>query len=302
MPSVRIPAPEPYNLGLTLASFRRGTGDPTMRMGAGGVWRATRTPDGTATIHIARDRDGDVRVEAWGAGADRALDAAPALLGFHDRPEDLRLDEPRMRRLQAQLAGLRLPRSGAVMEALVPAILEQKVTGTEAWRAWRSLARRYGEPAPGPGAELGLRIPPPPSTLAELPSWAYHPHGVERRRAETIIRACRDAARLERLVDGPVEVAYARLRSIPGIGPWTAAEVGLRAFGDTDAVTVGDFHLPHLVSWALAGEPRGTDERMLELLAPYAGQRGRVVRLLELSGISAPRYGPRLSPRSIAGF
>ena len=110
------------------------------------------------------------------------------------------------------------------------------------------------------------------------------------------------AARLERPSRGPPATAYPVLRSIPGVGAWTAAEVGLRAFGDPDAVSVGDFHLPHLVSWALAGEPRATDERMLELLAPYAGQRGRVVRLLEASGIRAPRYGPRLSPRSIAAI
>ena len=273
-----------------------------MRIDARGVWRATRTPDGAATVHIAIERTGEVRVEAWGAGAERALEDAPALLGFHDRPEELRVAEPRMRGLQARFAGLRLPRSGAVMEALVPAILEQKVTGTEAWRAWRSLGRRYSEPAPGPAAALGLRLPPSAAVLATVPSWAFHPHGVERRRAETVIRACRETARLEALAAQPPEAAYARLQAIPGVGPWTAAEVGLRAFGDPDAVSVGDFHLPHLVSWALAGEPRGTDERMLELLAPYAGQRGCVVRMLEASGIRAPRYGPRLQPKSIAGF
>ena len=36
------------------------------------------------------------------------------------------------------------------MESLVPAILEQKVTGIEAFRAWRALVVRYGERAPGP--------------------------------------------------------------------------------------------------------------------------------------------------------
>jgi 3-methyladenine DNA glycosylase/8-oxoguanine DNA glycosylase len=92
------------------------------------------------------------------------------------------------------------------------------------------------------------------------------------------------------------------LRAFPGIGPWTAAEVGMRAFGDPDAVSVGDFHIPNMVAWALAGEPRGTDERMLELLEPYRGQRGRVIRLLELAMFEAPRYGPRLAPRRIDGI
>jgi 3-methyladenine DNA glycosylase/8-oxoguanine DNA glycosylase len=93
--------------------------------------------------------------------------------------------------------------------------------------------------------------------------------------------------------------AYARLMAVPGIGPWTAAEVGVRALGDPDAVSVGDFHLPNLVAFALAGEPRANDARMLELLEPYRGQRARVIRLLELSAIRPPRYGPRLSPRRL---
>jgi 3-methyladenine DNA glycosylase/8-oxoguanine DNA glycosylase len=271
-----------------------------MRIGRDEVWRATRTPDGAATIRVTTQA-GRIRVQAWGEGAERALDEAPALLGFLDRPEEFQPTTPLLRQLRLRFPGLRLGRSGHVMEALVPAILEQKVTGTEAWRAWRALIRQYGEPAPGP-PELRLRLQPTPDRIAQIPSWAFHPLGVERRRAETVLRATRQAARLERLNDVPPGTAYPVLRSIPGIGPWTAAEVGLRAFGDPDAVSVGDFHLPHLVSWALAGEPRATDERMLELLAPYAGQRGRVVRLLEASGIRAPRYGPRLSPRSIAAI
>jgi 3-methyladenine DNA glycosylase/8-oxoguanine DNA glycosylase len=90
--------------------------------------------------------------------------------------------------------------------------------------------------------------------------------------------------------------AAATLARHGGIGPWTAAEVTLRALGDPDAVSFGDFHLKNLVAFALAGEPRGTDERMLELLEPWRGHRTRVIRLLEASGIEAPRYGPRYAP------
>lgn len=271
-----------------------------MRIARGEIWRASRTPDGPATIRITVE-SGAFRVEAWGSAraAERALEDTPALLGFDDAPDAFRPTEPLLRQLVARLRGLRLGRSGRVMEALMPAILEQKVTGTEAWRAWRALIRTYSEPAPGPG---DLRLPPDPERLAGLASWALHPLGVERRRAETLIRACRTAARLERLVDAPREAAEPALRTLPGVGPWTAAEVRARALGDPDAVSVGDFHLPHLVAWALAGEPRATDQRMLELLAPYAGQRARVIRLIEASGIRAPRYGPRLSPRSIASI
>ena len=204
----------------------------------------------------------------------------------------------------AQLArrypGVRIPRSRAVLESLVPAILEQKVIGEEARRALFGLVRLHGEPAPGP-PERGLRLPPRPETLAALPYYAYHPLGVERRRADLIRRVAARAAWFEA---DQRAVARRRLRAahpVPGIGPWTAAEIGVRALGDRDAVSVGDFHLPNLVAFALAGEPRGTDTRLLELLEPYRGRRALAVRLLELSGIGPPRYGPRLPLRRIEG-
>jgi 3-methyladenine DNA glycosylase/8-oxoguanine DNA glycosylase len=157
----------------------------------------------------------------------------------------------------------------------------------------------FGEPAPGP---LALHVPPAPSTLAEIPYWSLHRIGLERRRAEVIRNACRRATRLESTCELEPEAAYRVLRSLPGVGVWTAAEVGARAYGDADAVSVGDFHLPHLVSWVLAGEPRGSDERMLELLAPFEGQRGRVIRMIEARAGRRPRVAPRPSARSIAGL
>ncbi|HXF57914.1 MAG TPA: DNA-3-methyladenine glycosylase 2 family protein, partial [Actinomycetota bacterium] len=110
--------------------------------------------------------------------------------------------------------------------------------------------------------------------------------------------AARHARRLEDLVGRSREEAYRRLLALPGVGPWTAAEVALVALGDADAVSLGDYHLPHAVAWALAGEPRGTDQRMLELLEPYTGHRGRVLRLIAAAGIRPPRFGPRLPLRS----
>jgi 3-methyladenine DNA glycosylase/8-oxoguanine DNA glycosylase len=182
------------------------------------------------------------------------------------------------------------------MGSLVPAILEQKVTGTEARRAWFGLVHDHGTDAPGP-PDARLRLPPPDAALAALPYYAYHPYGVERRRADLIRRAAARGAWFEAAADLTLDDARARLTALPGLGPWTAAEVAVRALGDPDAVSVGDFHLKNLVSWALAGEPRGTDDRMLELLAPYEGRRAHVVRLLELSGLRPPSYGPRLTPR-----
>jgi 3-methyladenine DNA glycosylase/8-oxoguanine DNA glycosylase len=203
--------------------------------------------------------------------------------------------------LDRRFAAVRIPRSEAVLEALVPAILEQKVTGEEARRVFRGLVRTFGEPAPGP-RELRLRLPPAPERLAATPYHAFHPLGLERRRAELVARVARRAAWFEAIVDLPIEDVYRRLTALPGIGPWTAAEVAFRALGDRDAVSVGDFHTPNLVSRALAGEPRGDDARMLELLEPYRPQRGRVVRLLEAAGLRTPRYGPRMAPREIAAI
>ena len=287
----------PLDLAGSLGPLVRGHGDRTIRLARERAWWATRTADGIATLGLTLVGPRIVRAEAWGPGAERAIARVPRLFGTGT--DDLAdAVDPRVAALSRRRPGVRVLRTGAVMESLIAAILEQKVTGTEAHRAWHGLVRRHGEPAPGP-SELGLRLLPSPAALAALPYWAYHTLGVERRRADLVRALARDATRLEALTDLSLTAAYARLRSIPGIGPWTAAEVGVRALGDVDAVSVGDFHLPHLVAYALAGEPRATDARMLELLEPYRGRRALVVRLLELSGVRAPRYGPRLAPRRI---
>ena len=299
---------DPLDLRLTLGIDGRGRGDPALRFEASGsCWRATRTPEGAVTL-LLQASPGNLRVRAWGPGSAWATAHVPGLVGLDDDPGALAPQHAVVADAARRLRGMRIGWTGSVLEALVPAILEQKVTGAEASRTYRALIRVYGEDAPGPP---GLRLQPSPGVLAALPYHAFHPLGLERRRAELVRAVCREAARLERLgaaATGPDAspdgraAAYAGLRAFPGIGPWTAAEVGARAFGDPDAVSVGDFHLPNLVSWALAGEPRGTDERMLELLEPYRGQRGRVIRLLEASGLRAPRYGPRLAPRRIEGM
>jgi 3-methyladenine DNA glycosylase/8-oxoguanine DNA glycosylase len=77
------------------------------------------------------------------------------------------------------------------------------------------------------------------------------------------------------------------------------AEVARVALGDADAVSVGDYHVPSIVAWALAGERDGSDERMLELLEPFRPHRGRVQRLLEEAHIRPPARGPRMQARAI---
>ena len=285
----------PIDLGLTLAPIAHGRGDPTIRFGPDGIWRATRTPAGAATLHL-RVAGGGIAVEAWGPGATAAVSGAADLVGATDDPAALMPRHRLIAELVRRLPGLRLPRTGRPFEALLPAICEQKVAGVEARAAFRGVIATFGEPAPGPA---GLRLPPSPEALAAHPYFAFHRFGLERRRADLIRAAARLSHRLEGVA--PAE-AYARMAAVPGIGPWTLAEVGRIAFGDPDAVSVGDYHLPNLVAWALARQPRADDARMLELLEPYRGQRGRVQRLLEASGIQAPRYGPRMAPQTIAGI
>jgi 3-methyladenine DNA glycosylase/8-oxoguanine DNA glycosylase len=290
-----VPVEEPYDVFATLFPLRRGTGDPTMRIDGREAWRAARTSDGPVTVRLEH-RPGAVRATAWGAGATWALERAPELIGAFDDVSAFEPEDDVMRKVWRKHRGVRLPRAGDVVRHLIAAVLEQKVVGLEARRAWRRMSYALGEPAPGPAK---LRLPPDPARITETPYFRFHRFGVERRRAEVIRSVCARASELERLIErSPVEAA-ARLEAFPGVGPWTSAEVTRLSFGDPDSVSVGDYHLPHVVAWALAGEPRGTDERMLVLLEPYRGQRGRVQRLLEASHISPPSFGPRMEARAI---
>jgi 3-methyladenine DNA glycosylase/8-oxoguanine DNA glycosylase len=267
-----------------------------MRIGASEVLRATRTPEGLATAQLVARR-GEIEVRAWGPGAVWAVDHSDDLLGLHDDPTSFRPAHSVVRQLHLRLAGMRIGRSLAVFEALLPVIIGQKVAGQEARRGYLSLVRRYGEPAPGP---FGLLAPPAPERLAEIGYYDFHPLGIERKRAETIRRAAAEAARLEKVAGLDAPAARLRLEMIRGIGPWSSAHATRVALGDPDAVVVGDLHLPHTVAYALAGEQRATDARMLELLAPYAGQRGRAQRLIAVGCPHAPRRGPRRRLRAFA--
>ena len=295
----RFATPGPIDLRLTLGQLRTGPDDPALRLDPDGVWLARRTEAGPATLRLYRDDAGGdhaIAAEAWGPGAEAALAAAPGLAGLGDDPTPLVSHHPIVRELQRRFAGMRLPRTGQLVPALIPAIVGQKVTATEALRSYAALVRRLGSVAPGPRP---LLIAPSAESLAALPYFEFHPLGIERRRAEVLREVGRLGERIETYVELEPERARERLCEIPGIGPWTAAEATRAAMGDPDAVTIGDAHLPDLVSWALVGEPRASDDRMLELLEPYRGQRARVICLLQLSGIKIPRYGPRFSPRRI---
>ncbi|MGL4338811.1 MAG: DNA-3-methyladenine glycosylase family protein [Rhodoglobus sp.] len=292
---------QPVDLLHTLRPLSRGPFDPTLRVEPSGYWRTLRTPLGAATLHLAQRRHG-IEATAWGPGAHWALDGVPELLGHGDDGGDLDVSGSAfLAEARRRNPGLRLLRTRQVVEMLLPAILEQKVTSKEAWRSWRTLIGKFGEVAPGPAPE-GMLVFPAPETWRRVPSWEWHRAGVGPERSATILRVTAVAASLERTLehgrDG--QAASKKLHSIAGIGVWTAAETTQRAHGDADSPSIGDYHLPALVGWALVGAPVD-DDGMLELLSPWAGQRQRVVRLIEASGFAKPRFGPRMTVQDHRG-
>ncbi|WP_229120051.1 DNA-3-methyladenine glycosylase family protein [Enemella evansiae] len=280
-----------------LGRLRRGPGDPTHRFVDGCWWRASSTPEGSALLAI-RCTD-EVRGYAWGAGADWVLEQLPELLGDGDDPAGFHVAHPLLAEARRRHPGLRVGRTGLVTESLVPAVLEQKVTGAEAYRAHRLLIRRYGSPAPGPAQEVGagaygMVCPPTAEQWARVPSWEWLRAGVEQKRSRAAIGAVRRAAALERTLARPSAAAHAALCSLPGIGAWTSAEVRQRAHGDPDAWSTGDYHVPGMITLALTGEVLDNDAAE-EVLEPYRGHRYRVQQLIELAGARPERHGPRRS-------
>src|SRR3984957_2728712 len=291
-------APFAVDVRRTLSVQGRGRGDPTFKTDeAGAICRTSLTPDGPATIRVLPGPNPATRVraQAWGPGAQWLLDALPGALALHDDTagfEALAADAHPVIRDAARLhPGLRIGRSGRLMEALVPPVVGKEVVVLDAPRAWRILLAKYGTPPRGPGPR-GMRVFPPPGTWRRIPSWEWHRAGVEGVRAETIIRAASVADSLERLLTLNHEEADRKLRTIPGIGVWTSAEARQRAAGDPDAVSVGGYHLKNVVGWALAGKDRPSDEEMLALLEPFKGHRHRATRLIGLSGGARPGRTP----------
>ena len=278
------------SIGYCLSAYRFGAGDPTTRLAPGEFWRASFTPDGPATLRITWGHQG-TDAEAWGAGGEWMLQQAAAMTGAGDAGFEFGDGHPAVLRAQRNHPDVRFGASRMLFHELLPTIIGQRITAGEAIRQWHALCRRLGGPAPGPLP--GLLLPPSPAALMGRPPWWFHPLGIEAKRAQALRSVARHAGKLWDWAGLGVQQAAAKLVLLDGVGPWTIGSVMSSALGDPDAVAVGDFHLKNLVSYALAGEPRGTDQRMLDLLSPYAGQRGRVVRLLQLDGHTPPAFGPR---------
>jgi 3-methyladenine DNA glycosylase/8-oxoguanine DNA glycosylase len=280
----------PVDLATTLAPLFRSSRNPTCQRDAGGIWLTQRTPKGPASLRLTQGRD-SVDAIAWGAGAEWAIDKVPQLLGSDDDWNGLDVSANAfLSDARRRSPGLRLLNTGLVLESLIPAIIEQKVTTVEAWRAWRSLLLKHGEAAPGPAPD-GMRVFPTAEAWRMIPSWEWHRAGVDPRRSRTALAVASVATAINRVT---IETADARLTSLAGVGPWTSAETSQRAHGNPDLVSVGDYHLPAIVGHALTGSPVD-DDGMLELLAPWAGHRQRIMRLILASGFHKPRRGPKLT-------
>lgn len=285
--------PGPASAGHTLSPLRRGGGDPCyLATPEGVIWRTTRMPSGPVTARVTPSAPDTIDCEAWGSGATEFAEALPALLGADDDASSFAPDEPTIAAAHRRVPHLRLGRTGRVLESLIPAVIEQRVAGKDAFRAWRLLVTKYGEPAPGP-APARMRVPPPAEVWRLIPSWEFHLANVDPGRARTVVGCAQRADSLERLTALPAEHAGQALTSLPGVGVWTAAETAQRAFGDADALSVGDYHLAKVVGWTLLGHPID-DDAMVELLEPLRPHRHRAVRLLEVSGMAHnPRFGAR---------
>jgi 3-methyladenine DNA glycosylase/8-oxoguanine DNA glycosylase len=292
--------PGPASPGLTLAPQRRGPGDPCYQLDAQrAIWRTSLQASGPVTARIHRTAPDTVACQAWGEGAQEYVDALPALLGFDDDASEFDPQHPVVAAAAARVRHLRLGRTGRVLEALIPAVIEQRVPGADAFRAWRLLVTKFGTPAPGP-APARMRVPPSAEAWRRVPSWEFHRANVDPGRARTIVGCARRAAALERLSGRPAADARDALTTLPGVGVWTAAEVAQRAFGDADALSIGDYHISKMIGWTLIGRPVD-DAGMVELLEPMRPHRYRVVRMLEASGLAyEPRRGARLPVQQIS--
>lgn len=294
--------PGPATPLATLAPLRRGSGDPCLQLGADGtIWRTSLLATGPVTARITRSAPDTVDCDVWGDGAAEFADALPTLLGAHDSAGAFAPEEPTIAAALRRSPHLRIGRTDRVLEAIIPAVLEQRVAGADSFRSWRLLVTKFGAPAPGP-APSRMRVPPAAEVWRGIPSWEFHRANVDPGRARTIVGCAGRAASIERLCTRPAAQARDALMSLPGVGVWTAAETAQRAFGDPDALSIGDYHLAKVVGWSLLGHPID-DTQMVELLEPVRPHRYRAVRLLEVSGLLRnPRFAPRQALRNLAAL
>lgn len=265
---------DPFDLHATFALQLLGKFDPTGSRGQRSLRKIHHDADGNVVVWRFTQTDGGLRIEVQGDQTG-LFEAMTSQFPLNDGADSLVTSHPLLRRLARGYAGLRLMRMPWTFDVAAGAVLQQRVRWETAYADFRNVALRWGT-----RTEAGTAFPTS-AQLARITIERLESIGLDPRRARALhLLACADLRhRFLHAGSDPSDVTR-RLLTIHGIGPWTAGMIAGVAYGVPDAVPVGDLHIPGLIVAALAGEPDGTDDRMLELLAPYAGHRFRVIRML----------------------
>lgn len=271
---------------------RLGPRDPTLALTSNAAWRTSHTPEGPATVRV-RWNGRRIVADAWGDGARWALTRTPRMCGAEDHARTFDGRVPWLREMQRRHGSIRLGCGLRAAEVLPAVILQQRVRFAEAAESWRTLLWRHSDVAPGPRR---MCLPLRDRAWRDLTVAEFGAFGIDAKRARTLRECALHMSKIDR-VDrvGTIDGARALLPKLRGVGPWTSQLLLGVAFGDADAVPVGDFHLPGYVAYAFERRTRATDDDMLALLEPYRPHRYRVIRLLMAAGVKKPRRGPRFT-------
>ncbi len=273
----------PIHFARTFSLQSLGPHDPTASRTRDRFAKAFFYRDAPAALDFSRCGERELQVTAHGPHAQALAEEAARCLAQPDHYATFLTPDTGIQRLHWRLAGLRILRFPWLWDSVNSAILQQRIRTADAMRGWRRVTRRWGSPAP-----LNLTAFPPPATLAQIPRFELEALDIDHQRAQTMLRFAQESRFHPLTASMDFPTLRAHLLRQPGIGPWTTETVLGYGAGDIDAAIPGDLHLPHLVSYALAGEPEGSDQRMMELLEPFRGHRFRIIRLLYDSGLQRP--------------
>ena len=279
-----------YDLFGTFRFTRFGQWDPTQVLSNHRLVKAFRFEDNPCVLD-AQVMDGRLNVHLRASGVLPSDDQVTRLFGLH-RPSLAVEGHPFLERISREKKGIHLGQSTHLGMDLIKTTFQQLIEWRDAATIWRRWILQAGTRIPG----TDLYCPPAYSEVNHHTLDLLHGCGLSRKRAALVREIARLGPRLDGWASESASTIRRRLMSIRGIGAWTTEHCLGFSFNEDDVVVTGDFQLPHTVAWALAGQARGSDQRMLELLEPWAGRRWHVLRLIFASDIRAPRRGPRLNP------
>ena len=277
----------PVHLRRSFALQAFGKYDPSATWNGERLTKSFSTPGGVCTVTVS-SAEGGLFFEAEGDEPEAVVSQLVAATRIDDGYASFAPEHQALAAHHRQLPGLRLIRVPWLFDIACSAVLQQRVRSTDAMREWGSICSRFGQKA-----RTGQTTFPSPALLSAVPLHDLQAIGIDPRRARTLLALAKEIRSYPLRPEMTHEQLRLRLGHITGVGPWTVDMILGFGAADTDAVPVGDLYLPHLVSFALAGERRGTDERMLELLEPLRPYRFRVVRLLYSANISVPGWSTR---------